>query len=319
VPFQLPARWYRTTVERLVDDELPPLLGPLTKSNAWRYVYACVLWTERKAGGVYPHLNDRLNSAAGREMARRGEEYLKAHLALSPLADLELFVDRIAREYRTERVAQGYSADAWQRNNVTGNSLEAVLQVLISRICGVLPSRSPRLRTLRGFELAPTGYHSRPDLALFSAQDFRVLISTKWTLRKERLGTFLHEAYFYRQRRADLQVAFVVSEFNLNILEYLVGDPLVDRTYHVHLPMLLAAHAPFRDVPPGGSVSKADLLAATRRREIDEYSRWLNIQSAVFDLSQLFDDINLLEAASAATPAEIAEPEVEEPNEDDDA
>jgi hypothetical protein len=293
MPFVLPSNWYRTTIERLVDEGLPPLLGDLTRQNAWKYVYACVLWAEPIGGTPYLHLNDRLSTQGGKELALRGEEYLKANLFNDPALDVKEGIDRIGKAYAAERVSQGLSATGWQRNNVTGGSFEATLQVLIHRLNAVMPSRSPNLRTLRGFELAPKGYHSRPDLALFSAADFRLLISTKWTMRKERLGTFLHEAYFYRQRRADLQVAFVVSEFNLNILEYLVGDPLVDRVYHVHLPMLLAAHQPFRTTDPTAGITRADLLGEGNS-DIRSYRRWLGVREKLFDLSQLFADVDTL-------------------------
>lgn len=312
--FKLPAGWYRRVVEELVDNTLPPLLGPLSDKTAWKYVYANVLWFESKVGGRYLHLNDKLKDKSGRDLAKRGEEYLAANLAPESGVSLEDLVNHLGRAYADERGAQGLSRERWQRNNVTGNGFEATMQVLIDRLCGVLPSRSPDLSSLRGFELAPKGYHSRPDLALFSATDFRVLVSTKWTMRKERLGTFLHEAYFYKQRRADLQVAFVVSEFNLNILEHLVNDPLVDRTYHVHLPMFLAAHQPLRDVADGGSVSKDALLKATSA-VVRDYQRWVAIQQRLFDLSQLFADIRQLRQ-SAATPR--MDPVVEEDADDDD-
>lgn len=202
-----------------------------------------------------------------------------------------------------ERLRQT-GVSSFQRNNITGASLEATLQVLIHEICGVLPARTPKLNTLRGFELAPAGYHSKPDLVLFSALDFRLLISTKWTLRKERIGTYLHEAYFYKQRRSDLQIAFVVSEFNLNIVEWLVNDPLVDRVYHVHRPMLLAVHQPFSRVAVGGTVLIADLVRPTQ--EAKEYGRWLALSDRLFDLSHLFADIEALKAPQTAVDPEIS-------------
>jgi len=317
----LPKAWYLDTVERLVREALPELLGQLAAGTAWRYVYALVIWTELKEGVRYLHLNDRLSSEAGKQLAARGERYLLANLAKSPVMEIEPLIDHVGKAYEALRRDQGITGP-WQRNNVTGAALETAVQALINEICGVLPTRSPDLRKLRGFELAPRGYHSRPDLILFSAQDFRVLLSTKWTLRKERLGTFLHEAYFYRQRRSDLQVAFVVNEFNLSVLEWLLEDPLVDRVYHVHKPMLMKIHEPFA---AGTSVSAQALLAdgrtpkpappkgesrtqepratmnvdARQRQEVKDYQRWLNVRERLFDLSDLFADVEILKAAGA--------------------
>lgn len=300
--FQLPPRWYPDTVARLVGADLPALLGPLTAESAWKYVVACVMWADEIRGQPYLHLNDRLSTNAGRELAQRGKEFLDEHFV--PGEDTLEHIDMIARAYEAERAAQGVSG-SWQRNNVTGRSFETVLQELIAQLCGHRPAREPQLRTLRGFELAPVGYHSQPDLALFSPRDFRLLISTKWTLRKERIGTYLHEAYFYRQRRSDLQVAFVVAEFNLNILEWLVGDPLVDRVYHLHLPMLLAVHNPF---PRGADIATSRLVNPTSERT--RYERWLGLGSRLFDLSELFEDINRLKP-DAPAPVDPSDHEVD--------
>lgn len=327
---KLPALWYLDTVQRLIREELPAELGPLSRDTAWRYVYALVLWTESKDGQRYVHLNDRLSSEAGKQLAKRGEEYLQQHLSVSLIADIEPLIFQVGKAYEALRATQGVTGD-WQRNNVTGAGLETAIQALINEICHILPTRSPELHELRGFELAPKGYHSRPDLILFTKRDFRVLVSTKWTLRKERLGTFLHEAYFYRQRRADLQVAFVVNEFNLNILEWLINDPLVDRVYHVNKRMLMDVHSPFSDKAPvdidaliaeadapepkaeRGQAStpawKATLKAyRARRQEIKDYQRWANVREKLFDLTQLFDDVDKLnvEGSTGAAREEAA-------------
>lgn len=309
--FKLPKDWYRTTIGQLIDSTLPPLLGPLRVETAWRYIYACVLWEHVVDRKPYLHLNDRLSQKAGRELAQRGREFLQNHLCEKPVTDVSPVIDAIVREYRAERETQGITEE-FQRNNVTGGSFEATLQELIERLCGVRPLRGPELRKLRGFELAPVGYHSSPDLALFSASDFRVLVSTKWTLRKERIGTYLHEAYFYKQRRSDLQVAFVISEFNLNIVEWLVNDPLVDRVYHVHLPMLLSVHRPFRSLGDGGQVPVKRLVAPRPDLDIQAYARWLSLSDKLFDLQELFRDIRRLKADPV-----VEEPEPGPPDEED--
>jgi hypothetical protein len=310
--FKLPPGWYRETITRLIDEELPPLLGPLVKETAWRYVYAVVLWAESIDGRSYLHLNDQLGKKSGRDLADRGARYLEEHLTPASYGGnlLEL-IDYIGDEYRGERKLQRHAPPKKRDPNVTGTAFEVVLQLIIERICGVMPARTPELKTLQGFELAPVGYHSRPDLALFNARDFRLLISTKWTLRKERIGTYLHEAYYYKQRRPDLQVAFVVSEYNMNILQWLSADPLVDRVYHVHLPMLLHSHPPFPDVHRDGSIPKSRLLKAGR--ELASFRRYLELQDRLFDLSQLFADITLLRQADAPVEPEVELDEDEEP------
>jgi hypothetical protein len=318
--FQLPPDWYRRTIEDLVDNQLPPLLGPLTFENAWRYVYATVAWLQPVRGQTrnFLHLNDRLDSIGGRAEADVGEAWLRANLAPAPVADIAPLIDHIGRAYEAERVRQGGRA-TWQRNNVTGNAFEFVIQVLLDRLCGVVAFRQPPLNTLRGFQLAPLGYHSRPDLIVYSPEDFRVLISTKWTLRKERLGTFLHEAFFYRQRRPDLGVAFVVNEFSLSILDHLANDPLVDRVYHVSLPMLLSVHEPFPGVAAGASVPKAQLLGA-ENATLRKYRRWVMLRRKVRDLSDFFRDVcQGATAPAGVTPLGETDDQTAEGDEDLDA
>src|SRR4051794_20636115 len=100
--FQLPANWYTDTIAELVGQELPTKFGPLTKENAWKYVVACVMWAEKVSGaeGLYPHLNARLRSAAGRALAKRGEDYLNEHFATGGNTLAE--IDAIGKLYAAE-------------------------------------------------------------------------------------------------------------------------------------------------------------------------------------------------------------------------
>jgi hypothetical protein len=246
-----------------------------------------VAWFERPVEDEDPylHVDDRLSTSEGKKISRRVEAFIQDYLPRgNQLTDL---ADQIGRLYADERRRQG-STKRWQRNNITGHALEAALQVIIGRLTGWLPQRAPSLNTLQGFELATRGYHSEPDLVLFSSRDFRLLISTKWTLRKERIGTYLHEAYFYKRRRPDLQVAFVVSEFRTSILHWLSNDPLVDRVYHVCLPAFLNAHEPF---PNKESVKVSLLMDSVKSKK---YASWIQLSSKVHGLQRLFADIDTL-------------------------
>jgi hypothetical protein len=220
------------------------------------------------------------------------------------MCDPFALVDRIGKAYLAERREQGFAPPQKTRDpNITGAAFETSLQVLIGKLCRIMPSRTPALHTLQGFELAPAGYHSRPDLVLFGPRDFRLLISTKWTLRKERIGTYLHESYFYRRRRPDLQIAFVVNEFQPNILGHLSTDPLVDRVYHVNKRMLLDLYAPFTGIAPGADIPQSTL---TRNHpNAKEYRRWLRMHDRLFDLTDLFADISSL----MNKPTKVLDPE----------
>ncbi|WP_277209178.1 hypothetical protein [Isoptericola croceus] len=306
--FKLPVGWYRSTIIDLVDNSLPPLLGKLTGDNAWAYVYAITMWAESVGGKDYLHIveSDKLKAQAGRDLADRAAGYLAAHLVPGRKCDPFKVVDQIGKAYLAERSTQGFAPPQKKRDpNVTGAAFETSLQVIIGKLCGVTPSRTPELHTLQGFELAPQGYHSRPDLVLFGPRDFRLLISTKWTLRKERIGTYLHESYFYRRRRPDLQIAFGINEFQPNILRHLSTDPLVDRVYHVNKRMLLDLYAPFSGVSAGTDIPQSALTG--NHRHATEYRRWLHMQDHLFDLTDLFADITVL----MNTPAQVLDPDAD--------
>ncbi|WP_432245740.1 hypothetical protein ACRB8A_05015 [Arthrobacter sp. G.S.26] len=307
--FKLPTGWYFSTITDLVENILPPLLGQLTVDNAWAYVYATTLWSENVGGTEYLHIieSDKLKSKSGQGLAGRAADYLETHLVPGETRDPFAVVDQIGKAYIEERANQGFVAPKKKRDpNVTGAAFETVLQVLIGKLCGVTPSRTPRLRTLQGFELAPEGYHSRPDLVLFGPRDFRLLISTKWTLRKERIGTYLHESYFYRRRRPDLQIAFGVNEFQPNILWHLSTDPLVDRVYHVNKRMLLELYTPFADIPPGTGILASTLTGD--HANATAYRRWARMNDRLFDLKDMFADIKVL----MNTPDQVIDPEQED-------
>lgn len=293
--FVLPKDWYLSTVTDLVDNTLPSVLGELTAENAWSYVYAITMWSQTVEGTKYLHIieSDKLKTKPGRRLAARAADYLARHLVPGETCDPFELVDHIGKAYIVERANQGFRPPEKKRDpNITGAAFETALQVLIGKLCGVTPSRTPPLRSLQGFELAPAGYHSRPDLVLFGPRDFRLLISTKWTLRKERVGTYLHESYFYRRRRPDLQIAFGVNEFQPNILWHLSTDPLVDRVYHVNKTMLLNLYAPFADLPPGTDIPASTLTS--NHANATAYRRWMRLHDRLFDLTDMFADITML-------------------------
>lgn len=295
--FTLPNGWYRETTTRLIEETLPPLLGELTPSTAWRYVYAISLWHQESDGQDYLHLveSSELKKAAGKAMSDRAAEYLTDELVDRDQCDPFQIINHIGKEYNLERARQGHPPSDKRDPNMTGTSFETVLEALIEKLCGTRPRRTPNLHSLQGFEFAPVGYHSRPDLVLFTPRDFRLLISTKWTLRKERIGTYLHESYFYRKRRPDLQIAFVVNEFQHNILHHLTSDALVDRVYHVNKRMLLEVQSPFTTWESKNHISPREILGATPQAKRNR--DWISLSDRLFDLSELFEHISKLNAS----------------------
>jgi len=166
----------------------------LKPDTAWRLLYSSILWLEDS--GI-PHIRESNDLKKGNpwfKRAQRAEQYLKQHLRSKPLAGLGDSLDWAMEERNRYR-----GSGSEQRQNLVGNAFEHLMSGLLRSLCQVSPVLKPALGDLRGFELAPKGYVSQPDLILFSPSEFEILVSTKWSLRKDRLGEFLYEARFYRE------------------------------------------------------------------------------------------------------------------------
>jgi hypothetical protein len=89
-----------------------------------------------------------------------------------------------------------------------------------------------------------------------------------------------------------------------------VNDPLVDRVYHLHLPLLLHVHRPFPDASEDAKIPLKALLGKGRDREA--YGRWLALSEKLFDLRHLFSDIDALKMVNEqALPADPDQPDEE--------
>jgi hypothetical protein len=267
---------YKKTIEAIFDEASKDV--ELSAETAWHFLYRSLLWFESVASQTVPHIRETndLKKKAWLDRAKRLTTYLDDNLRPSSMDLLE----RVDWLYK-KRVGEG---EPIQRQNITGTGFEVALSILLERLCNVTPLIKPRLENLQGFELAPQRFVQQPDLVLFGHQDFKLLISSKWSLRKDRLGEHLYEANFYRERRPDLYIVFVVNEFDPSRLLHLVRAPEVDRVYHVHLPALLNVHDPF---PGQTTIARIDLMG----NKPSLYDTYQNLKQNIRDLSELFADI----------------------------
>jgi len=258
----------------------------LTPTSAWNFLYRYNL--DFKAGRPHIAESNVLTTKAWSERAARVTSWLADNLAPGKtLSDAEIGV----------RLGLGNSPGAGG-TNATGAGLEQALAFLIDRFTGHRPLVRQSLTTFKGYEIVRKGEVDELDLALMSKDDLRLIISCFWTSRRDRISSDLYESVFVRRRRPDIQVAFVVNEFQPSILNALLTSPDVDAVYHVCRDAVLRAHAPGS---PNDSITVGELAAdSARARAVTQF---MNLKARLKDVSQLFDDVKVIARdVVAATP-----------------
>jgi hypothetical protein len=258
----------------------------LTRDTAWNFVYRYALGM---TADDLPHIVEEnyLKGVGWKAKATTVRDWLASNLVPGSRLTVRELRDRLDSTWNIAKKKKNYREGA--RPNVAGLSLEYSLAHLIVKFCGVSPIVGASIRKFRGYELAQRAEVEELDLALFTFDDFRMLISCLWTTRKDRLASDLYEAAFLRRRRPDVAVIFVVNEFHPSILRHLLNAPEVDQVYHVGLSALLEAHKPF-DL--GDTFTGKELLGT--KKPVSLYNTYLELRQRVRDLSSLFDDIDRL-------------------------
>lgn len=254
----------------------------LTPETAWNFMFRYAL-NITPNGDIHIVESSELAKAIWKMRSGRLESWLTTNLAPGRILTDSDIRDRLGLGFKSAQ-AQGYGGTP---ANFTGSAFENGLAFVISKVCDVEPLVRQSVRKFRGFQLAQKAEVEQLDVALFSYDDFRILISCLWTTRKDRLTSDLYEANFLRRRRPDLSILFVVNEFQPNLLLHLLDAPEVDAVYHVSVDALLAAHNP---LTAGTTYTAEQLLAAGGG--IPGYQSYLAVRSRVKTLSDLLSDID---------------------------
>lgn len=270
---------YERFIENYFEDK------SLSSESAWEHIYRLV-WSKNSQVDNLPEIkehNKMRDTKVWPRRARRAEEYLNNRLGVN-YQDSNF--DLVFKAYAEEEGKEPEEITN-KRANVRGESFEYVLKYLINEFCGVSPLVKENVSELRGFETAKSQAVSEPDLVLFDEQDFLFLISTKWTLRKDRLKQFIHEARFYRNRRPDLNITMLTNDIDTNYLTDLIEEDSIDRVYHVHKPLLFEIYEPL----DGESVAFDELI------EQSNLFTYMQLNREIYDLTDLFEDISRMEEA----------------------
>lgn len=262
----------------------------LSPNTAWSFLYRYVLQVT-PTDDIHIAESNVLKTKAWKDRSDRVEKWLCSNLVPGETLSMPDLKSRLGRLFAK---ARELGANPNAMPNYTGKGFEIGLSYLISKLCGVVPITGQSITKFQGFQLAQRGEVDEPDLALFSYDDFRIVISLLWTTRKDRLGADLYDAVFFRRRRPDLAILIVANEFQLNLLDSLLKSPDIDALYHISPEALLEAHNP---LAPGAQFSTQQLLG--NRKPIPEYAEYLSIRNRLKPLTQLFADIDASKPTTA--------------------
>ncbi|MFC7230514.1 hypothetical protein ACFQMM_02410 [Saliphagus sp. GCM10025308] len=274
---------YREFVEDYFADQ------EVEEDDAWQHVYK-ILW-------------DKYDTVE-HETTKRSEE-VENIPTIKESSTIESFkwMDRgvRARNYIQDAIGDAYDDDfdllysglGGDRQNTRGNGFEHTTSYLIETFCGVEPMVGPQLSggtnaPMRGYEMIQEGDVETLDLALFSPGEFRMVISTKWTLRRDRLKQYLFEAEFLKERTPDLNMTVLTNDCDENYLTTLIDHHAIDRVYHVHKPLVLETIRPFDEE----SGSLLELVEDASPTDITKAYRYFKLHEEMKDFTNLIDDIN---------------------------
>lgn len=283
----------------ICDDVVQAMEGDGTNLNAetaWSFLYRYVLQVT-PADDIHIAESNVLTTKAWHQRSERAEQWLCSKLVPGKVLPM---VEMKARLGTLFRKARQLGAKESAVPNYSGKGFEVAVGYLIKKLCGVDALSGHSITRYRGFQLAQRGEVDEPDLALFSFDDFRIVISLLWTTRKDRVGADLYDAVFFRRRRPDLSILVVTNEFQLNLVNSLLNAPDVDVVYHVCPDLLLAAH---NRLPPNSTFTTEQLLSS--KTPIPEYAEYLSIRRQLKPLAQLFSDIN---ASKPGLPPHSSDP-----------
>lgn len=261
----------------------------VTENDAWQHIYK-LLW-------------NRYDSVKHNTKTR--SEEVKNIPAIKERSTVESFkwMNRgvRARDYIQDAIGDAYEDEfdllyealGGDRQNTRGNGFEHTTSYLIETFCCVEPMVGPQLSggsnaPMRGYEMINEGDVETLDLALFSPGEFRMVISTKWTLRRDRLKQYLFEAEFLKDRTPDLNMTVLTNDCDENYLTTLIDHQAIDRVYHVHKPLVLETIRPFNEKT--GALS--ELVDGAPSTDIKKAYRYFKLHEELYDLTDLFDDID---------------------------
>lgn len=201
---------------------------------AWLAVYQTMLWYDRIGRTNLPHIievNDlKKPSWAGR--AKAVDAYIARALRISGGSALQ----------RMDNLMSLPAFTGKQRQNPLGEGFVGAIVAVLSTLGAKSISYRPEVRStdfFPGIRIPGRSSVSRIDVAAVKEDKLVAIISTKWSIRHDRLSDITNECPVYKEAayrhwRTRPLYYFVTNEFSPSRLRRITGDDCVDGVVHVH-------------------------------------------------------------------------------------
>jgi len=214
--------------------------GGQSASTAWLGIYQVLLWYG-PAGtqGALPHIieADKLRAKTGAQQwvrrARRLEVYLARNLGCEP-AEVANRVDLLMR-------LPGYVG--LQRQNPLGMAFAELVAYVLRKFGDrklLYRTGAPAREVFPAVHLQTRSRRPRIDVAAFRNGKPAAIITTKWSIRHDRLADVIDEGISYKSAAMrtglKLRFFFVTNEFDPARLDKVLGSGVPDALVHVHPP-----------------------------------------------------------------------------------
>lgn len=202
------------------------------RQDFWKGIYQALLWYEH---GV-PHIveaND-LKKQIWRYRAKNVEKKLAVAYRCKP--------DQVST--KVDQLLQSPILQGQQRQNPLGTGFSACLVYLLRREAAPVFEFIPKAVVGHAvFKKVRKPPRKEVDIAVLKKGREYAIISTKWSIRHDRLKDWLDECDFYKTR-AGLPYYFVVTnEFSRGRLKKVLENACKNGLYHVNRTLLLAAYS----------------------------------------------------------------------------
>lgn len=208
-----------------------------TPGRAWLAIYQALLWFEPNG---YLHIidADKLRNRpsgvlnAWQKRALAVQNFIESHLNCSS-AELPSKLDQLMRnpEYH-----------GLQRQNPLGIAFIASVKFLLAKYGDpgmTLRDEVPATDLFPGIQLPGRSVAPSVDLAAFKGERLVAIISTKWSIRHDRIGDLVSECRAYKAASywsRPFKYLVATNEFDPARLSKVIEDTCFDGVFHVHKP-----------------------------------------------------------------------------------
>jgi hypothetical protein len=232
--------------------------GSLNASNAWLGIYQTILWYEPVKWLDYselPHIIDadklRPNTPAKKSTWLRPNIWQKRAYSINAYLAQNLSCDPELVSSKVDLLMKQPEYEGLQRQNILGTAFVGLIKHILEKFGSKELSYSTEVDAATifpGITFPGRSGTPRIDLLVTKYQTPRAIISSKWSLRHDRLNDITNECPIYRAayeriyrkaHKAPFLYFVITNEFDPARLDKALDDSCIDGVIHVHKPAVV--------------------------------------------------------------------------------